>query len=149
MNGTAWSEKYRLGIEAVDRQHRQLFELIANLNRLIGVHAGAGEIRAALAQFVRWAEIHFASEQMLLEVAGYPDLAAHIEEHEAFLKALARNVELVASRPLAVTETKITGLLTNWLQNHILENDKEYLPHVLSSIPAQPVPPREPVDGQP
>lgn len=141
MNSTAWSEKYRLGIEAIDKQHRQLFELIANLNRLIGVHAGVAEIRAALAQFVRWAEIHFASEQMLLEVAGYPALAAHIEEHEAFLKALARNVDLVMSRPLAVTETKITSLLTNWLQNHILENDRAYVPHMLASIRAQsPVP---------
>lgn len=137
MERAVWSEKYRLGVEAIDKQHRQLFDLIANLNRLIAAQAGVVEVRAALAQFVRWAEIHFASEQTLLEVTGYPDLAAHIVEHEAFLKALARNVELVASRPLAVTETKIAGLLTSWLQKHILENDRAYLPHVLANIPPQ------------
>lgn len=137
MDRAIWSDKYRLGVDAIDRQHRQLFQLIANLNRLIAAQAGMTEIRTALTQFVRWAEMHFASEQTLLEVTGYPGLAAHIEEHEAFLKALARNVELVASRPLAVTETKITGLLTNWLQDHILENDRDYLAHVLASVPPQ------------
>lgn len=137
MERAVWSEKYRLGVEAIDKQHRQLFDLIANLNRLIDAQAGVAEIRAALMQFVRWAEIHFASEQTLLEVTGYPDLAAHIVEHETFLRALARNVELVASRPLAVTESKIAGLLTSWLQNHILENDGAYLPHLLANIPPQ------------
>lgn len=134
MERAVWSEQYRLGIEAIDRQHRQLFDLIANLGRLIGAQAGVGEIRAALAQFVRWAEIHFACEQTLLEVAGYPDLAAHVAEHEDFLRALARNVELVASRPLAVTETKIGSLLTSWLQNHILENDRAYVRHMRACI---------------
>ena len=147
MDSTAWSEKYRLGIEAVDRQHRQLFQLIAKLGRLVDVQASAGEIQAALGQFVRWAEIHFASEAMLLEATGYPGLEAHVKEHAAFLKTLGRNVELAGSRPLAVTEAKVSALLTTWLQNHILAEDKTYLPHVLASLPAQPAAPPDAPGG--
>lgn len=148
MDSTAWSEKYRLGIEAVDRQHRQLFQLIAKLGRLVDVQASPGEIQAAIAQFVRWAEIHFASEAMLLEATGYPGLEAHVNEHAAFLKTLGRNVELADSRPLAVTEAKVSALLTTWLQNHILKEDKTYLPHVLASLPAQPATPPDVLEGQ-
>ena len=140
MDRTAWSEKYRLGIEAVDRQHRQLFQLIAKLDRLVDVQASSGEIQAAFAQFVRWAEIHFAAEEMLLETTGYSDVEAHVKEHVAFLNTLGRNVELGGSRPLAITEAKISGLLTRWLQNHILVEDRAYLPHVVASLPAQPAP---------
>lgn len=140
MDRTAWSEKYRLGIEAVDRQHRQLFELIAKLDRLVDVQASPGELQAAFAQFVRWAEIHFASEAMLLETTGYPGVEAHVKEHAAFLDTLARNVGLGGSRPVAITEAKLSGLLTRWLQNHILAEDRAYLSHVLASLPAQPTP---------
>lgn len=141
MDRTAWSEKYRLGIEAVDRQHRQLFQLIAKFDRLVDVQAGRNEIQEVLASFVRWAEIHFASEAMLLETTGYPGVAAHVREHAAFLDTLARNVDLGGSRPPAITEAKISGLLTGWLQHHILEEDRAYLPHLLAILPAQPLPP--------
>lgn len=147
MDRTAWSEKYRLGIEAVDRQHRQLFQLIAKLDRLVGVQASPSELQTAFAQFVRWAEIHFASEAMLLETTGYPAVEAHVKEHAAFLDTLGRNVGLGGSRPMAITEAKISGLLTNWLQNHILVEDRAYLAHVLASLPAQPTP--DPTEARP
>ena len=134
MKTAAWDDKYQLGIEAIDQQHRQLFELIGEMNRLIAAHAGAGEIQAVLKRFQRWAEIHFASEETLLAVTGYPGRDAHVIEHKAFLDTLEKNIKLIASRPLAVTETKISRLLANWLQGHILENDREYLPHLKASI---------------
>lgn len=134
MDRTAWSDKFRLGIEAIDQQHRQLFELIAKLNRLLDAQAGTGEIQLVLGQFVRWAEIHFASEETLLAVAGYPGMAEHAAEHRAFVATLDKNIKLVGSRPIAVTETKIASLLSAWLQQHILENDRSYVSHVLASI---------------
>jgi hemerythrin len=133
----------------VDRQHRQLFQLIAKLGRLVDVQASSGEIQAALAQFVRWAEIHFASEAMLLEATGYAGVEAHVKEHAAFLKTLGRNVELSGSRPLAISEAKISALLTNWLQNHILEEDRAYVTHVVASLPAQIARAVDPTDVQP
>lgn len=123
-----------MGVPAIDRQHRRLFDLIENLHRLIGVHAGAGEIQAELDQFVRWAQTHFAAEELLLEVVGYPDLEAHRKEHAAFLQTLERNIRLTMSRPFAVTESKISSLLTEWLKHHILVNDKAYLPTLQARI---------------
>lgn len=134
MNNSAWNDKYLLGIAAIDQQHRQLFSLIADLNELVAAHAGASEIQAVLKRFQRWAEIHFASEETLLAVTGYPACAAHAQEHAVFLDTLEKNIRLMPSRPLAITETDITKLLTNWLQAHILKNDREYLPHLLANI---------------
>jgi hemerythrin len=134
MNATAWEEKYRLGVDAIDAQHRQLFDLIGEMNRLIAAHAGAGEIQAVLKRFQRWAEMHFAAEETRLAVTGYPGREAHILEHTAFLDTIEKNIKLISSRPLSVTETKISRLLTNWLQGHILENDRNYLPHLKASI---------------
>jgi hemerythrin len=134
MNEATWDDRYRLGIAAIDRQHRQLFDLIADLNGLIAVHAGAGEIQAVLQRFQRWAEMHFAAEETLLSVTGYPGHDSHGEEHARFLATLERNIKLIASRPLAITQTDISALLTDWLRAHILKNDREYLPHLRASI---------------
>jgi hemerythrin len=133
-NDAAWDDKYLLGIAAIDRQHRQLFDLIAELNTLLAAHAGAGEIQAVLQRFLRWAQIHFASEETLLNIAGYPGLAAHEREHAEFLATLEKNLKLIAARPLAITQSNISALLTNWLQGHILKNDREYLPHLRANI---------------
>jgi hemerythrin len=134
MKATAWDDKYQLGIDAIDQQHRQLFDLIGEMNRLIAAHAGAAEIQAVLKRFQRWAEIHFASEETLLAVTDFPGRDAHVNEHKAFLDTLDKNIKQIASRPLAITETKTSRLLTNWLQGHILENDREYLPHLKANI---------------
>lgn len=133
-NDAAWNDKYLLGVAAIDRQHRQLFDLIAELNTLVAAHAGAGEIQAVLQRFLRWAQSHFASEETLLSVTGHPGLAAHEREHAEFLATLEKNIKLIASRPLAITQSDISSLLTNWLQTHILKNDREYLPHLRANI---------------
>lgn len=134
MNLATWDDKYLLGIAAIDAQHRQLFDLIVELNKLVGAHAGTGEIQGVLQRFQRWAEMHFAAEETLLAITGYPDIAGHRAEHAAFLGTLEKNIRLIASRPLAVTENKISQLLTNWLLAHILQNDRAYLPHLQATI---------------
>lgn len=135
---TAWNDKYLLGIAAIDRQHRQLFDLIAELNTLVAAHAGAGEIQAVLQRFLRWAQIHFAAEETLLDITGYPGLAAHEQGHAEFIANLEKNLKLIASRPLAITQSDIAALLGNWLQAHILKHDREYLPHLRNAIPNLP-----------
>jgi hemerythrin-like metal-binding protein len=137
-NGTAWDDKYLLGIAAIDRQHRQLFDLIAELNVLVAAHAGTGEIQAVLQRFLRWAQTHFAAEETLLNITGYPSLAAHEQEHAEFLATLEKNLKLIAARPMAITQSDISALLTNWLLAHILKNDREYLPHLRNAIPSLP-----------
>lgn len=134
----AWDDKYLLGVAAIDRQHRQLFDLIAELNTLVAAHAGAGEIQAVLQRFLCWAQSHFASEETLLSVTGYPGLAAHEQEHAEFLATLEKNLKLIASRPLSITQSDVAALLTNWLQAHILKNDREYLAHLRATIPSLP-----------
>lgn len=137
-NDAAWDDKYLLGIAAIDRQHRQLFDLIAELNTLVAAHAGAGEIQAVLQRFLRWAQAHFAAEETLLDITGYPGLAGHEQGHAEFLANLEKNLKLIASRPLAITQSDIAALLANWLQAHILKHDREYLPHLRNAIPSLP-----------
>lgn len=136
---SAWSDKYSLGVDAIDDQHKELFRLVADLERLINAQAGVSEIQHALNQLLRWAEIHFAAEETLLRVSGYPSIEPHIGEHQTFLDSLRKNIRAMSSRPLAYTETKVFGLLATWLQTHILEIDRHYVPHLEASIQGSPV----------
>ncbi len=119
-----------VGVEALDSDHRVLIDLIARV-------ASAGEadddarvvLAEVLAELVAYTIYHFDREEHVMAACGYPDLAAHREEHHA----LTREVEDLQSRfnererGLGVAE--LLRFLTGWLNHHILLQDKAYRPY--------------------
>lgn len=134
MTSALLDEQCLLGIEAIDQQHRQLFDLIGEFNRLIASRAGATAIQELLKRFHHQAEIHFAAEETLLAVTGFAGRHAHILEHHAFLGMLDENIRQIATEPRTLDTEKVSRLLTNWLRGHILEIDRGYLPHLKERI---------------
>ena len=88
-----FDSKYLVGIDRVDREHRQLFEIAARVYDSLGASDEAAEAitDAAVIELLDYTVTHFASEESLMEEAGYPELESHRRQHQQLL-AQARDM---------------------------------------------------------
>ena len=120
-----WDDSLLTGVAVIDRHHRAVFqELNEFFARMMGGEGDAAARRMAdvMAGHI---EEHFAEEEREMRTRGYPGLAAHRGEHQAFLQRFAglrRDVE--AGAPQA-GEALFT-FMADWLKNHIGREDKAF-----------------------
>ncbi len=113
-----WLDEYALGLPEVDGQHRRLFELGREAERLAPAGAGddaAARVIAAIAASVR---NHFRTEEELMEAGGCACYAAHKSEHEALLALLP---ELTRA---GITHEVLRNL-DAWITRHIAGVDRQ------------------------
>lgn len=120
-----WLPEYSVKIDAIDAQHRELVSILNRLfiavSRLEGDKAIAG-ILDALTDYTR---THFALEEQLMQLAQYPALAEHQEEHRRLMEkldALCRK-HLVEEKPIYF---EMLAFLKTWLREHIQGEDTKY-----------------------
>lgn len=120
-----WSKAYELGIDYIDDDHKKLMHLL-NQFSIAYDYAQCEEFeRDALTELVRYTKYHFRREEALMQEYGYPNLAAHKEEHKAMIDAVDGYVKIYHEQGHDSLK-KVTNLLEFWLVNHIQEADKEY-----------------------
>jgi len=122
--------KFEIGLAEIDAQHRQLFAMLARLEK----HSGKGytyeAARDVLGQMANYANVHFAIEESLMRMHGYPDLLGHVAEHERFRKQLAEFQQRLLDADIA---TQLHTFIASWLANHIDVTDRKYVPHLLTT----------------
>lgn len=127
----AFTDKYKTGIDLVDKEHRRLFEIIKETNDLIQndlLHDKYDEIMRLLVDLKDYTQFHFADEEMLMEKIHYPELAAQKRAHTVFVERL---VEIDLSELDDMDNNQQTYLLEliqfllGWLSNHIIGMDKK------------------------
>lgn len=124
----AFSEKYKMGVELIDNEHRRLFEIIKETNELthdVLFNDKYDEIKKILSELKDYTVMHFHDEEEYMKKIGYSGLEAQIAAHEAFVDRLNEvNLEAVDSDQEGYLQELIEFLL-GWLANHILKMDKK------------------------
>jgi hemerythrin-like metal-binding protein len=92
-------------------------------------HEGKGRdmIGTVIAEFVDYTDYHFKAEERLLRQNGYPEYDEHKEMHDK-LSRKAHSIKEAFDRGNTPTAIEVVLLLTNWLNTHILEEDRKYKP---------------------
>lgn len=124
MNQIEWKEEFSVGIKELDEQHKELFRLI---NRLQEESESAGMITYAFDSLERYVNIHFRTEERLLEKAGYSDLKTHKIEHKQF-ETWLKSVKITFASGASPTRmaNMINEYLQDWWTHHILDSDMSY-----------------------
>lgn len=126
---TEWRQEYCCGIDNIDMQHKQLFELVKYLS--------LETIEKSLDQLINYVFSHFSAEQQLMDLSGYPQTAYHREIHDGFVLTVA---ECVASdQPW--NHERICALrhhLNEWLIEHIVREDQKFAHWYLEYVHNQP-----------
>jgi hemerythrin len=119
--------KFIVGIEQIDREHRRLFEIAGRVYDGLGASGEAAEAvtRAAVAELLDYAATHFASEEGLMERAGYPGLEAQRDQHRHLL-AQAHDMEMRAEFGDQSMPMELNHFIYRWLVDHIEAADKKF-----------------------
>ncbi len=122
---TRWSDQLLTGNEIIDKQHKEIFELAAQLiesEKTVKIELESNRILEYLEDYC---DRHFSAEEALQIKCGYPGYEAHKKMHESFREELVelkhRFITFGASYTLAV-ETIV--FMLEWLANHINKSDK-------------------------
>ncbi|MDD4658768.1 MAG: bacteriohemerythrin [Eubacteriales bacterium] len=133
-----WNASLSVGIEEIDKQHKELFrqinELIHACHQGRGVEA-VGEVLSFLDSYVR---LHFRTEESLMLKYGFPEFQAHRLQHQEFMANLAEVRRRFTEEGPGVHIVVITNrILAGWLNTHIRRSDKIFGVHVESLKKAQ------------
>lgn len=116
-----WSERYEVGIEVIDGQHRQLLELVNRLGDDLGAGRDFDQLVESLRELVRYTEHHFATEERLMDEVG-AGAERHRSEHRRLIDGLMRYTVSLDVQ----TVSQSSRYLQDWLFHHIDEVDRPF-----------------------
>lgn len=128
MEPIVWKDEYYIGIEEVDKQHMDFVKLI---NRFMVLFASGGHIRLQdriLLEILKYAEYHFVSEENLMMLYRYPDIAAQKDEHSLLITAFKTKCSRVKEG--SVNGNDVIHFLTDWFMNHTQVEDKKFAEYI-------------------
>ena len=127
-NPCEFTDEYLIGIDLIDREHRELFNIIGQAEHLvksIDSNTGYDQIIELLNKLKVYTSQHFQDEEEYMESIQYEGLAAQKRAHEAFIDKLENiNLDEIEDSPEEYLQ-KLLEFLLGWLINHILNADKK------------------------
>jgi hemerythrin len=128
-----WKDEYSVGIEAVDYEHRQLIELINQLEQKLGASDSKHSVPAFFGDLLKGISAHFALEEKFMRDHAYDRLGPHKQDHERLLDEL-RDIMDAFEHGEEFDATGLTGRLDVWFTRHFRTHDAE-LHRALGSHP--------------
>lgn len=124
-----WKEEYSVKVTDFDDQHKKLINLLNRLFDAMGAGKGKEMVGPILTELIDYTVVHFKAEEKVMFTHAYPDMKAHIEEHELLKKRVyAFKADFDAGKaPLTI---EVMNFLKDWLTNHIVDTDKRYGPYM-------------------
>jgi diguanylate cyclase (GGDEF)-like protein/hemerythrin-like metal-binding protein len=116
-----WSAAYDVGIEMIDKEHRQLAKHVNDFASSLRRGDDPATIADKLAALFSYTQYHFESEERLMLAHGFADAATHREIHARFLDDLRSFSVGCDTRSLSLT----TRFLQEWLLRHIDGADRK------------------------
>ena len=126
-NQLVWNDRYNVGVDVIDKEHKKLFRI---LNKLFAF--GQQETKRpwvcqeTVKYFKDHALRHFQDEEEYMVSVGYTGLKTHMRIHKNFrettLPALEKELELAGYSEEAVNH--FLGVCAGWLIGHTLIEDQ-------------------------
>ncbi len=132
--GLAWGEHLATGIEAIDGQHRELFERLNTFLAACDAGQGKDELLGMLQFLDDYVVFHFRAEELIQEECDYPDRVRHRHYHRMFIERLASlKRRFLIEGPTVELVAEINRFTIGWLIDHIGEKDREFARTVLQN----------------
>lgn len=132
-----WGDHLKIGIDEIDVQHKQLIKLINHFSSHLLSNSHENILEQAFIDLTDYAEYHFKYEESVWH--EFIKQGSHAEDHKiSHLKFIASIQQLKEQEQQVHLSTidsieNILLFLTNWLTQHILEEDM-YLGKIVLSI---------------
>jgi hemerythrin len=121
-----WNEKYCLGIPKIDEDHKNLIGIINKAVLSKEHNDNPEELKEVLNEMIKYAQTHFATEELYMAKFNYPEYQYHKKEHLDFTTKINAYENGLINADYHIAD-EILDYLKKWLVNHILETDKKYV----------------------
>lgn len=125
-----WKDEYSVGITELDDQHKGVIEQISVINAAIEAREGWSDVFFKLEKLREHARFHFALEESLMRMHGYPKQAEHANLHKHFLDKLDQLQMTTLSRQVTMNTI---NYVSNWYSEHMQTQDKEFVHYIIDS----------------
>ena len=134
-NQLEWQERFNIGVEVIDREHRKLFsilrKLLADRNK---DERSKWVCQEGIKYFKEHAMKHFAEEEVYMASISYAGFDTHRRVHDNFRKktlpALEKELNQSDYSPEAMNH--FLGVCAGWLIGHTLTEDRAITGKVVS-----------------
>jgi hemerythrin len=116
-----WKDRYRVGVAAVDHEHRELINLINRLHEE-SARGGKDAIEAFLGDLFKGISAHFALEERFMREHKYPDIDAHKRDHEMLLDEIRDIMDECAAHQ-EIAAGLLAARLETWFGRHFETHD--------------------------
>jgi len=130
-----WDDKFNTCIEAIDRDHRKLVDLINDLYEAMQDGSGGALLLPIFSALKHYTETHFDREERFMVDCDAPDQARHFQEHKQMMAKLADLEDRHRKGEAAISLQTLT-FLRDWLRNHICVVDQAMADQVQEKNPS-------------
>jgi hemerythrin len=120
-----WNDKYSVGVNDMDNQHKKLFAIINELFDAMRDRKSNEVLGKILKDLLDYTIVHFGKEEQLMKQNNYPGLQEQLTQHKIFTDKIKELADKHNSGKM-VMSIEISSFLKDWLVNHIQGIDKKY-----------------------
>ncbi len=128
----AWDNKFEVGHERIDSEHRIFLSLIRDLSGEAESKAGKPRVERTLNEIYKYADFHFTSEENIMADIGYPRLDEHKNTHQRLLAQFKNKRHEYQAEVLEADA--IVSFLFQWFALHTTQDDRRIAEYI--AIPA-------------
>jgi hemerythrin len=122
-----WDESLVIGIDTIDRQHRELIAKLDDLAQAVLKRQGKDKIRTMMRFMVEYGEEHFVDEERFMTFYEYPGLEDQRKSHDRFRETTSKLMEqLESQKEMETFAASVQRYLIDWLILHIRTEDVKF-----------------------
>ena len=120
-----WTNETSVGVETIDREHRELAQAINELHGTMGKDDQQGLTRPLLRKVAELTRAHFSSEENMMTANKYPGAALHLFEHRNLMQQVDALQARVSRGGFKLTEYSL-AFMHDWFDTHIQKEDVQF-----------------------
>lgn len=127
MRKLIWEDRFSVGVQELDDQHKHLFATINELLEVLTQKGQEGRMAEILESLETYKKLHFATEEKYFKDFQFEGAEEHIAKHHEFserINEMAASAQAIHTPEFAF---KLIDFLEDWLIEHIMYTDQKYV----------------------
>ncbi len=120
-----WIDDYSVCVEEIDNQHKSLINTINELFEAMKLGRANDVLAEIIDNLIKYAAIHFDTEERYFDQFNYEFSADHKEEHRKFEEEVVKFKAGFEAGNI-ILSMELFKFLKNWLINHMIGEDQKY-----------------------
>jgi len=132
MPSLVWDDGMSVGIDAIDDDHKKIIAILAKLLSAAHDKVSSQTIEDIFTELEHYVVLHFQREEDLLDQINFSDFDNHKKSHQGFVDKIPELKKEWLAKDSFETAEKISHFLQQWIVNHILVEDLDYVKDIFN-----------------